>query len=415
MKTNLRILAFAILCLSWTTSGLAKSKPAGGEWVASWASSQQIPEPHNALNPDDLHNATLRQIVHLSLGGAMLRVHISNAFGTMPMRFTSVHIARPLSPAEARIDAATDKALTFSGKPDVTVPAGAEYISDAIAYLLAPLSDLAISLHLDEPPAQQTGHPGSRATSYLQHGDSVSSADLPGAKKIEHWYWIAGVDVNASKNSATIVVLGDSITDGHGVTTNGNDRWTDFLAKKLQANPKTRSLSVLNHGIGGNHLLTDGLGSNALSRFDRDILAQAGVHFLIVLEGVNDLGKLSREGERPKADHDALVQQMIGAYEQIILRAHNHGIRVYGATILPYVGSGYYHPAPENEADRLAVNQWIRQPGHFDAVIDFDKVMADPAQPDRMLPAYGGGDHLHPGPTGYKAMGEAVPVDLFTK
>jgi lysophospholipase L1-like esterase len=412
MKTNLRIVIFTILYLT-SAATFAKSKPTGGGWIGTWAASQQIPEPHNALNPDDLRDATIRQIVHLSVGGTTLRVHISNAFGTMPMHVTSVHIAHPLSPAEAKIDVATDKALTFSGKADVTIPAGAEYLSDSIAYAMPPLSDLAITLHLDEPPTQQTGHPGSRSTSYLQHGDLVSDPDLPQAKKFDHWYWIAGVDVNANKDSAAIVVLGDSITDGHAATTNGNDRWTDALAKKLQASPKTKNLSVLNQGIGGNHLLTDGLGPNALARVDRDILAQTGVRYLIVLEGVNDLGMLSREGDRPKADHDSLVQQMIGAYEQIVLRAHAHGIKVYGATILPYVGSGYYHPAPANEEDRLAVNQWIRQPGHFDAVVDFDKLTADPAHPDTMLPAYDSGDHLHPGPGGYKAMGEAVPVGLF--
>jgi lysophospholipase L1-like esterase len=333
----------------------------------------------------------------------------------MPVHFTSVHIAHPLTPAEAKIDVATDKALAFSGKPDVTVPAGAEYISDPIAYPVAALSDLAITLHLDTAPEQQTGHPGSRSTSYLQHGDLVSAVDLPDAKKVEHWYWITGVDVNAAKDSAAIVVLGDSITDGHGATTNGNDRWPDMLAKKLQASSKTKNLSVLNHGIGGNHLLTDGLGPNALARVDRDILAQTGVRYVIVLEGINDLGKLAREGEKPKADHDALVEQMIGAFQQIILRAHAHGIKVYGATILPDGDSGYYHPAPANDADRVAVNQWMRQPGHFDAVIDFDKLTADPAHPDHLLPAYDSGDHLHPGPAGYKAMGEAVPVGLFPK
>jgi lysophospholipase L1-like esterase len=159
--------------------------------------------------------------------------------------------------------------------------------------------------------------------------------------------------------------------------------------------------------------LTDGLGPNALARVDRDILAQTGVRYLIIFEGVNDLGKLAREGERPKAEHDALVQQMIAAYEQIILRAHAHGIKVFGATISPYVGSDYYHPTPANEADRTAVNDWIRQPGHFDAVIDFDKLTSDPARPDRLLPAYDSGDHLHPGVAGYKAMGESIPISLF--
>ena len=410
-----KVLFVALICIDFSTLGAAKSRPASASWVGSWAASQQIPEPNNALNPDDLHDATLRQIVHLSVGGKTLRVHLSNAFGTMPLHITSLHIAVPVSPSEAKIDVATDKALAFSGKDDVIIPAGAEYISDPIAYPVAPLSDLAITLHSDAAPERQTGHPGSRSTSYLVHGDMVAAQDLPDAKKMDHWYWIAGIDVNAVKDSASIVVLGDSITDGHGATTNGNNRWTDVLAAKLQAGHKTKTLAVLNHGIGGNHLLTDGLGPNALARFDRDVLAQAGVRYLIVLAGVNDLGKLSREGDVPRADHDALVQQMIGAYQQIVTRAHTHGIEVFGATILPYVGSEYYHPSPANEADRLAVNAWIRAPGHFDAVVDFDKLTADPSHPDRMLPTYDSGDHLHPSPAGYHAMGDAVPVALFSR
>jgi lysophospholipase L1-like esterase len=405
---------FAVIYLACTTLVLAKSHSEAPAWVGTWGASQQIPEPGNVLPADDLNDMTLRQIVHLTVGGQTLRVHMSNAFGTAPLHLTSVHIAHPLSPTEAKIDPASDRALTFSGKNDVLIPAGAEYISDPIAYPVPALSDLAITLHLDTPPEQQTGHPGSRATSYLAHGDMAAAPDLPNAKKIDHWYWIAGIDVNAVKNSAAIVVLGDSITDGHGATINGNDRWPDVLAKKLQAGRKTKTLSVLNQGIGGNHLLTDGLGPNALSRFDRDVIAQTGIRYLIVLEGVNDLGKLSQQGEVPPAQHETLVEQMIGAYEQIILRAHAHGIKVIGATILPYVGAANYHPAPANEADRVAVNKWIRQPGHFDAVIDFDHLTADPSHPDQMLPAYDFGDHLHPGPAGYRAMGDAVPEALFS-
>lgn len=408
-------LFIAILYAGCVLLGNAKSHPVASAWVGSWAASQQLPEPNNALDPNDLREATLRQIVHLSVGGKMLRVHVSNAFGTTPLHLTSVHIAHPLSTSESKIDHATDKALTFAGAGDVVIPPGAEYISDALNYPVAALSDVAISLHLDVLPERQTGHPGSRATSYLANGDVVAASDLPDAKKVEHWYWIAGVDVNAAKNSAAIVVLGDSITDGHGATTNGNDRWPDVLARRLQADPRTRTLGVLNQGIGGNHLLTDGLGPNALARIDRDILAQTGVRYLIVLEGVNDLGKLAREGEVPRGDHDALVQQMIGAYAQIIVRVHTRGIMVIGATILPYVGSDYYHPAPANEADRLAVNKWIRDPGHFDAVIDFDRLTADPTHPDRLLPAYDSGDHLHPSAVGYRAMGDAVPLALFRK
>jgi lysophospholipase L1-like esterase len=401
----------AVVLLAAVVSAYAQSSP---HWVGSWAAAQQVPEPQNALSPDDLRNATLRQIVHLSVGGATLRVRLSNAFGTAPLHLTAVHIARPLSPRSARIDAATDRALTFGGEPDVTIPQGADYLSDPVAFPAAPLSDLAITLHIDEPPSQQTGHPGSRATSYLAHGDLVSAPDLPDAKQVNHWYFISGVEVPASSSGAAIVALGDSITDGHGATLNGNDRWPDDLARRLQNHPATRGIGVLNEGIGGNRILLDGLGPNALARFDRDVLAQPGVRYLIVLEGVNDLGTLTRTGEVPQPAHQTLVHRILSAYAQMIERAHEHGIQVIGATILPYVGSDYYHPGPASEADRQAINQWIRAPGHFDAVIDFDKVMRDPAHPDRLLPAYDSGDHLHPSAAGYRAMADAIPLALFT-
>jgi lysophospholipase L1-like esterase len=382
-------------------------------WVGSWASSQQRPEPQNALPDDDLRGATLRQIVHLSIGGKQLRVHLSNAFGTAPLHVTSVHIAVPLSPMQAAIDPASDKPLTFSGAPDVTIPAGADYVSDPIAYPVAALSNLAITMHLDVPPVGETSHPGSRATSYVAHGDAVSAADLPGAKHFDHWFQLSGVDVDADPKAASIVVLGDSITDGHGATTNGNDRWTDVLAVRLQANAKTRKRSVLNHGIGGNRLLLDGLGPNALARFDRDVLAQPGVAFAIVLEGVNDLGTATRSGDISQQEHDALVHRILQAYGQMIERAHEHQIKIFGATITPYSGSDYYHPGPMSEADRQTINTWIRSAEHFDGCIDFDKVVRDPAHPDRLMPAYDSGDHLHPSAAGYKVMGEAVPLSLF--
>ena len=405
--------------LAITFFSLAAGSVLGSEsrlyWVGSWAASQQLPEPQNSLAPEDLRDATLRQIVHLSLGGGTVRVHLSNAFGTAPLHLGSIHIARPVSSSSPVIDPATDKALSFQGRSEVTIPAGAEFISDPVDYPVAPLSDLAISIRFDDPPAQQTGHPGSRATSYLVHGDLVSAADLPGAKRIDHWYQLAGVDVMAPPDGASVVVLGDSITDGHGATTNGNDRWTDVLARRLQHAPAFRNVGVLNQGIGGNHLLTDGLGPNALARFDRDVLVQPGARYLIVLEGVNDLGGLTRTGEVGPSEHAAFVQGLLAAYQQIIARAHTHGIEAIGATILPYAGSNYYHPGPANEVDRQTVNEWIRAPGHFDAVIDFDQVTHDPAHPDRLLPTFDSGDDLHPSPAGYAAMANAVPLSLFAK
>ncbi len=406
---NFFLVAVASVGMAQTQSTTA----AQGSWVGSWASSQQIPEPQNALAPEDLRDATLRQIVHLSAGGPSLRVHLSNAFGTKPLHFTSVHIAKPVSAGGAKIDPASDKALTFFGESDVTVPAGAEFVSDPVDFPVAAGSNLAVTMHFDVPPAQQTGHPGSRATSYVAHGDLVSAADLPEAKKVDHWYQLAGVDVMTPSNAVAVVALGDSITDGHGATTNGNDRWTDVLAQRLQGSAATQAVGVLNQGIGGNHLLTDGLGPNVLARFDRDVLAQTGVRYVIVLEGVNDLGGLTRNGEVSAAEHGALVRRIEEAYQQIVLRAHAHGIKVIGATILPYAGSDYYHPGPSNEADREAVNQWIRTSGHFDEIVDFDKVARDPAHPDRLLPEYDSGDHLHPSPAGYSAMGAAVPLSLF--
>jgi lysophospholipase L1-like esterase len=391
----------------------AQESPAVAHWVGAWASSQQVPEPANALPTEELRDATLRQIVHLSVGGTELRVHLSNAFGTTPLHIDSVHIARPLSTSGDKIDPTTDKALTFGGSPDVVIPAGAEYISDPIDYPVSALSNLAISFHLNEPPARQTGHPGSRATSYVVHGNLVSSAELPTATRVDHWYQIAGVDVTRHADAVSIVALGDSITDGHASTTNGNDRWTDVLAERLQDSPATNTMGVLNAGIGGNHLLVDGLGPNALARFNRDVLAQTGVRYVIVFEGVNDLGGLTRLGEVPIAEHEALVAHILSAYQQIILRAHAHGLEVIGATITPYAGSDYYHPTARDEVDREAVNAWIRAPGHFDAVVDFDKVMRDPSHPDHLLPSYDSGDHLHPSPAGYRAMANAIPLSLF--
>jgi lysophospholipase L1-like esterase len=308
---------------------------------------------------------------------------------------------------------ASDKALSFSGKPDIIIPPGADYISDPVEYPLAPLSDLVISLHADILPPEQTGHPGSRATSYLSHGDRVSAADIPNAKKLEHWYFISGVDVASTPGTAAVVAFGDSITDGHGATLDANNRWTDVLTQRLLASPSTQGLSVLNQGIGGNRLLLDGIGTNALARLDYDVLAQAGVQYLIVLEGINDIGMVVHKGEITPTEHAAFVQRIIAAYGQIILRAHMHGIRVIGATILPFAGAEFYHPGPASEADRQAVNRWILAAGQFDAVIDFDGLMHDPEHPERLLPAFDSGDHLHPSPAGYAAMGGAVPLSLF--
>ena len=402
----------SLLLLCVASGAQQKGTP---NWVGSWACSQQIPEPNNALAPAVLTDATVRQVVHLSIGGTMLRVHLSNAFGTQPLLISSAHIARSVASGSGAIDAATDRTLTFQGQPQVTIPAGAEYLSDPVSFAAAPLSNVTISMHLVDAPAQQTVHPGSRATSYLTHGDQTAAASLLGAKTFDHWTMLSGIDVQAPPSAYAVVMLGDSITDGHGATTNGNDRWPDVLAARLQAGPTTRTIGILNQGIGGNHLLTDGLGPNALARFDRDVLAQAGVRYVLVFEGVNDLGALAREVDVTAERHDKLVHAMEAAYQQIIERAHAQGIKVIGATITPDTGSDYYHPDAHNEGDRQAVNAWIRAAEHFDSVVDFDRMIADPQHSSRLLPAYDSGDHLHPSPAGYNAMGQGIPLKVIGK
>jgi len=392
--------------------GAAAPVEAAGQsaWVGTWASAQMSVDAKDALPPAASSDVTLRQLVRASLGGSRVRIHVSNAFGREPLTIADVDIARAVAPGSSRIDPATDRPVTFRGARSVTIPAGAEYVSDPVAIPVQPLATLAVSMHLANLPKLETGHPGSRATSYFVAGDAVSAKELSGAAMTDHWYFLSGIDVERPATSA-IAVLGDSITDGHGVALNTDTRWTDFLAQRLDS---ARATAVLNLGIGGNRLLEDGLGPNALARFDRDVLLRAGVRYLIILEGVNDLGVLTRDGPVAPERHRALVQHMIAAYAQMIARAHDRGIKVIGATIMPDGASGYYHPDASNEADRAAVNAWIRKPGDFDAVIDFDALMRDPAHPERLRRNFDSGDGLHPSAAGYKFMGDAVPLSLFT-
>jgi lysophospholipase L1-like esterase len=383
-------------------------------WVGSWAASQQIPEPGNALRPEQLTDLTLRQLMRVTLGGPRLRIRLANTFGTAPLRIDSVHIARTPGGDNARI-LPGGAAVTFAGRAEAVIPAGAEITSDPIAFALPPLATVAVTMHVPEPPAQQTSHPGSRATSWLLHGDHVADLDLPGASGVEHWFLLSGIDVDAPAGAAAIVTLGDSITDGRGVSHSGNNRWPDILAERLRADPRTRNLSVLNHGVGGGRVLLDGAGPNALARFERDALAMPGVRYVLILEGVNDLGTFTRDAPQAPEAHAGLVRRLIAAYAEMIRRAHERSLTVIGGTIIPFGGFELYHPTEVNEADRQAVNAWIRTPGHFDAVVDFDALMRDPAHPERMRAEVDSGDHLHPSIAGYRAMAEAVPLALFVR
>ena len=351
-----------------------------------------------------LTGSTLRQVFHVSIGGPVIRLHCSNAFGDAPLTITAAHIAR--SRGASAIDTAADRKLTFAGMDSLLIPAGAAATSDPLAYQVAPLSDLTVTLQIRTAPAALTGHPGSRTTSYLQTGNWVTASDLPEAVTTDHWYLLTGLDVTTEGDGAAVVTLGNSITDGRGSGTNRNNRWPDNLARRLQADPRTRHVAVLNAGIGGNAVVTGGLGPTALSRLDRDVLAPAGARWVILLEGINDIGNAREPGTAA-----ALAPRILAAYREIIDRVHARGLRIYGATLPPFGGSQY--DSEEREAARQTVNDWIRRSGAFDAVIDFEAVLRDPAQPARLLPSADSGDHLHPNEAGYRLMADAIDLALF--
>ncbi|HKG92463.1 MAG TPA: GDSL-type esterase/lipase family protein, partial [Gemmatimonadaceae bacterium] len=346
-----RLVAMLLLgagCARAKTGGEpAAAAAARGEWVGTWAAAQQLTEPRNLPPEPGLAGSTLRQVVHVSIGGTRLRVRFSNAFGDAPVAITSAHLAR--SVGGDTIESASERALAFGGKSSVTIPPRGTVVSDPLDYGLAPLANVAVTVRFAETARDVTGHPGSRTTSYLQPGDLVSAPAMPDAARTDHWYVLAGIDVEAGVASAAVVALGNSITDGRGSGTNRQNRWPDNLARRLQADPRTARVAVLNAGIGGNCVLRDCLGPAALARLERDVLDQGGARWLIVLEGVNDIG--GAQG----ADSSAVVARgLIAAYQQIIARAHSRGIRAYGATILPFGGS--FYASPEHEAARQTVN-----------------------------------------------------------
>jgi lysophospholipase L1-like esterase len=404
------ILATSLLCLSLGgCAAIAVQTPAGEHWVASWGSAQLVPEGQNELPAAQWQDASLRQVVRVSLSGRELRVKLTNVFGTAPLVIDAGSVALASTPGKADVDAGSLRPLRFGGAASVTIPAGAEYVSDPIDLPHAAGADLAISLHFAQAPARQTGHPGARATSFRVPGNQVQAASWPQADTFTRWYQITGVEVRDGARAHTVVAIGDSITDGYGVNPDTYARWTDGLATRLRGAGLT-DVGVVNAGIGGGRMLRDGLGPNLVSRFERDVLARPGVSHAIVMIGVNDFGVQHRSKEDSPEARARLVEDLKQAYRQIVARAHARGVCVLGATITPYGGSGYYAPGPDNEADRLAYNQWIRTAGVVDGVVDFDAALRDPAQPDHLLKALDN-DGLHPSPAGYKAMADAVPLD----
>ena len=387
-------------------SGTAAHDPEAEHWAGTWACSPQPADASSEPPAPGFANVTLRQVVHVSIGGPKIRVRFSNAFGKSALTISSAEVAK--AAGGSAIKAGTDKPLTFNDESSVTIPAGALVYSDPLRFDLSPLSDLAVTIYTKNAPDGVTTHSGSRATSYFASGDAVTAIELPSAETADHWYFLSGIDVAGPNSSRAVVILGDSITDGKNSTTNGNGRWPDELARHLYANKSTTNIGVLNEGIGGNRLLHDGLGPNALSRLDRDVLTQTSVRWLVVFEGVNDIGTC-----KSPCELDSLAKDIIDAYRQIIVRAHSQSIRVYGATITPFGGS--FYATQDAERARQAVNRWIRTSGWFDAVIDFDAVTRDPNHPSNLSPEADSGDHLHPADAGYRIMGDSIEPKLFAR
>ncbi|MDT0443123.1 SGNH/GDSL hydrolase family protein [Streptomyces johnsoniae] len=392
----------------------------GRHWVHTWTAMPQLTEPAN-MPPEPftgedvvLADATLRQTVRATIGGDDLRLRFSNAFGGAPLPLTEVSVALPRDgrAGAAAIEPGSARPVTFHERSATTVPPGAHVVSDPLPFRVLPGTDLTVTVYLAEGQASLdiTSHPGSRTTSHLLAGNHVDAAELPGATPTDHWYFLSGLEVRAPGGTGAAVVVGDSLTDGRGSTTNMNDRWPDQLFDRLDSRPATAGTAVLNQAAGGNRVLNDGLGPNLLARLDRDVLAASGAEWLVVFHGVNDIGTAAAT---PAAQAD-VTAQLLAAYDQIVTRAHAQGIRVYGATLPPFGGNEMYDDAAGLRAEtRQAVNTWIREAGRFDAVIDFDAAVRDPADPGRLLPAADVGDHLHLNPHGYGLLADAVPARLF--
>lgn len=383
---------------------IAAEKKDPQNWVGTWATAQQLVEPNNMPPAPGLSENTIRQIIRVSIGGKQLRLRFSNIFSDQPTVLKSVTVTNVVN--APIIDAATQKALSFNGNTEITMNPEQEVFSDAFDFDLQPGQLLAITIHYGSTSQKTSGHPGSRTTSYILEGDNSRNVDFTGAIKTDHWYSIMGVDIVAAKNKANIVCLGNSITDGRGSGTNKQNRWTDILSSRLLSNKSTAHIGVLNLGIGGNCVVRGGLGPTALNRFDRDVLSQAGTKWLILLEGINDIG-----GIKNPEDAAVKAQELIEAYKVMIEKAHVKGIKIYGCTILPFEKS--FYDAPYRQQARDIVNTWIRNSNAFDAVIDFDKRMSSGTDSKTILSNMHDGDFLHPNELGYLTMGEAINLDLF--
>ena len=397
---GLMALVLAILPLSSMTAAKAK-----GHWVGTWGTAPQLVERHNNPPAPGLGNNSLRQIVQVSIGGETVRLKLTNEFSNESTEIKSVELSHALTAGSSSdIDESSTVSLTFNGgSPSVTMAAKSTAVSDPVRFHIDPRQNVAITIHYGEASSTSvSGHPGSRTTSYIKEGNT---SDFTSATKTDHWYTIQTLEVLATdKKAAAVAILGNSITDGRGSTTNQQNRWADVLSRRLLANKATKRIGVLNMGIGGNCVLNGGLGPTGRTRYQRDLMAQEGVKWIILFEAVNDLG-YSRNGEQTAKD-------IVGVYKQIIREAHEKGIRVIGATITPFKHNNYYNPS--HESGRQLINEWIRHTPMLDGVIDFAAAVSDPADPEAMQQRFlFENDWLHLNALGYETMGEAIDLRLF--
>jgi lysophospholipase L1-like esterase len=404
------VLALLVLAAAVAVAGASRPAAAArsGAWITSWSASPQEAMP-GALAAAGFHDQTIREIVFTSVGGDPIRLVMSNAFGTTPLLIGRVTVA--VAALAAGVVPGTIHPVTFGGRPSIRIPAGEQVLSDAVGMQVWPLEDLTVSVYLPGRTGPATLHAAAQQVNWVSlAGDHAGEAGSGAfVTQTRSSYYVSGLQVRSSGAAGTVVAFGDSITDGVQSTVDGNARWPNDLARRLEALGGS-ALAVADEGIGGNRVL-DGArccGASAVARFTRDALDQPGVRDVIVLEGINDIGFLTR---RLHLDAEITAAAIIGGYQQLIAQAHARGLRIFGATLLPFRGAGYYRPA--GQAARETVNAWIRTSGAFDGVIDFDKVMRDPSDPLRLNPAYDSGDHLHPDDAGYQAMADAVNLDML--
>jgi lysophospholipase L1-like esterase len=408
----LRSLTALVFCV------VSVSLSAQEAWIGTWGASPLPPSPAAGPFPatPSFENQTIRQLVRASAGGPRLRLRLTNEYGTAPLEIGAARVA--IADGETGLRNGTERAVTFAGQPAAIIPAGAPLLSDPIDLAVTDLETLSISLYFPRATGACTCHAtGMQGTFVSAPGDFTAGTFVP-AQTIQARAFLSGVEV-LRDDAGAIVAFGDSITDGVGSTAGANRRWPDFLAERLAARRRAPAFGVVNHGISGNRVLNDGAGESALARFDRDVLSVSGVTHVIVFEGVNDLGFAYGRFEGPMASVrnlmpagvNATEETLIAGYRQLIARAHARGLKIYGATIAPYQGAMYF--SAEGEAVRQAVNTWIRESGEFDAVLDFDAVLRDPAQPAQMKDGLHSGDFLHGSDAGYKALADSIDLRLF--